>query len=114
MAKNLKALSDEEKDWLNNNYNIIFKPDIGFIVNRTGYDRRVIHDAGKKFILSTPIRKITISKLAQDLWVNKYQDKYTLIDVQSAISTLIVTYQDLSDEDINKQLQRASSKIKEI
>lgn len=114
MAKNIKALTDDEKDWLNENYSIKYNPDVGIIVSKNGYNRRVIHDRGQSFSINSEVRKITISKDAQELWINKYLDKYTLIDVQAAISTLIVTYQDLTDDEIDSQLVRASSKIKEV
>ena len=55
-------------------------------------------------------RRIKITKNAIDLWSEKYIDEYSLIEVQNAINTLIVTYQTVTQEHVTGQLERTRSK----
>lgn len=110
MAKNLRALTKEELDFLNSKYEFTYIPNY-IVTTCTGFGRKVLHDVNKSFSLNTPIRKIKITKEAIDFWVNEFRNEYTLLDVQNAISSLIVTYQDISLEDIKTALKRGDSLI---
>ena len=46
-------------------------------------------------------------------WINKYKDTYSLVDVQNSLSSLVVSYQDITDDSIDEQLKRKTLKIKE-
>lgn len=147
MAKNLRALSDDELEFINanytfeilnfeNNYRNIYKfvedklddttkkelsDMIDYIVkNDSKYisvttkncvRRTVLHNINESFLVSTPIRKISFSKEAINYWINDFRDKYTLADVQNAISVLTITYQKVDKNEIKKQLERKTSKV---
>lgn len=117
MAKNLRALTDEELEYVKQEYFFELLTDSNgnmqlIVYTRSYPNRKTLHDVNNKFILSTPRRKVTISKEAIQLWINEYKDKgYSLIEVQNAISCLIVTYQNLNREDIQNQLDRKTTRI---
>ena len=114
VSNNTRALSQAEIEYLNDRYSFELIGD--YIITKVkGYDRKVLHDIDKSFVLNTPIRKISISKEAIDLWMNFFRlDGYTLIDVQNAISSLIVTYQDVTEPDVKSILDRKVKEIKKI
>ena len=117
MAKNLKALTDEELDYLRETYQFDVMGDylvVSCVVNGQVYNRKTLHNKNESFNLTTKMRKITITPQAIEMWLEKYKDNYSLIEVQNAINTLIITYQPLNDEEMLNQLSRKGSKIKEI
>lgn len=113
MAKNLRALTDEELEYIVNNYVFELKGQ-DIMVMKKGYGLKTLHTIDKSFSLKTKLRRVTISKDAIDLWIEKYQSKYSLIEVQAAISRLIVTYQDLTEDEIAKQLEKSNKNIKKL
>ena len=115
MIYSYKVLSDEELDYLIDRYSFgtaVVDQNTYIVVKCKDYNRMVLHDATRKFTINSPIKRLTISKEAISLWLNNYKDKYSLIEVQNALSTLIITYQDLTLDDISKQLERKTVKIK--
>lgn len=111
MAKNIRALTDEELEFIKNKYNFELVGDF-ICVSTNGYDRKVLHSIDKPFSINS-IRKVTISKPAIDAWINKFRAMgYSLVEVQNAMSVLIVTWQDITDEEVENQLARKTSKIK--
>jgi len=115
MAKNLRALTDEELNFIDNNYKFETLEDKNnkryIIVSFNGYDRRVLHDFDKPFLINTSVRKVNISTDAINYWYNDFKDNYSLIEVQNAINVLIVLYQPVNKEEIEKQLKRRTSKV---
>lgn len=113
MAKNLKALTEEELDYMKDKYSFkLFENYI--VVTCKGYNRTTLHEINSPFEIRSPLRKIKISKQAINLWITKYQNTYSLVEVQNAISTLIVTYQEVNSENIDSCIKRNSTRIKEI
>lgn len=108
MAGNLKALTIDELKYFVDRYDIELV-DKYIVVNCKTLKRKTLHDLDAGFELSTPVRKINISKKAIDLWKDQYIGKYSLIEVQNAINTLIITYQNLNDTQISEQLKRTKS-----
>lgn len=146
MAKNIKALTDDDFEFINGTYQFRLINSIDYdnfikVANQmvdsgelsekvlkelidsfnkkdyiatscAGYDRTVLHDINKSFSINTSIkRKISISEKAINLWLKKYLNKYSLIEIQNAINTLLVTYQDLTDDNISSQLERKKARI---
>lgn len=114
MIGNLKILSDDELKYLTDRY--IFGTAIVdnmkyIVVKCKDYNRMVLHEITHKFTINSPIKRLTISKEAIDLWLNHFNN-YSLIEVQNAINSLIVSYQDLTFDDILSQLARKTLKIK--
>ena len=64
----------------------------------------------KGFSLKSPIRKITISKDAMKIWKENYAEEYSLIEVQNAINTLMITYQDVNQSQLDRELKKIRSK----
>ena len=69
MAGNLKALSIDELKYFLDRYDISLVGDY-ILVNCKTLKRKTLHDLDKGFELSTPVRKINISKNAIDIWHN--------------------------------------------
>ena len=146
MAKNLRALTDEELDFINDNYvfevlnfsdnykniyefvkdkldettrkelldmiNYMMKDSKYITVTTKNYQKRtVLHNINESFLISTSLRKVSFSKEAINYWLNDFRDKYTLAEVQNAISILTVTYQKVNKEEIKKQLERKTAKV---
>lgn len=109
MAGNLKALSVDELKYFLDRYDIKLLDDYILVTCKT-LNRKTLHDLDKGFPLSTPIKKMNITKQAIELWKNDYKDSYSLIEVQNAINTLIITYQNVNDFQIREQLKRTKSK----
>lgn len=127
MGKNLRALVPDEFEYINNKYKfsllvngVEIKPKeeynknaISYIIVETSdYNRRVLQDIDKPFSINTPIRRLTISKDAIDMWIEYFKYDFTLIEVQSAISALIVTYQKVDATEVKKQMLRQNATIK--
>lgn len=110
MAKNLRALSKTELDFLKEKYKFELFGDF-IVTSCAGIDRKILHPINKSFAINTPIRKITISELAIKMWIEHFQSNYNLLEVQNAISSLIVTYQDISVEDVGKILAKGGTLI---
>ena len=113
---NIKALTDEDLYYFDKNYNfeLIENKKYILVYCKSYPNRKTIHSVDEGFNISGGKRKLKITKKAIDLWINKYYNQYSLIQVQNAISTLIVTYQSLTENDIEEQLKRKTAKIKEI
>lgn len=109
MAGNLKALSIDELKYFLDRYEITLNGDYIVVICKT-LDRKTLHDLDKGFPLSTPVKKMNITKQAIDIWRNNYVGHYSLIEVQNAINTLIITYQNVNDSQIKEQLRRTKSK----
>ena len=105
MAGNLKALTIDELKYFLDRY-VITTAGNYIVVECKTLNRKTLHDLDKDFQLSTPVRKINISKQAIDIWVKDYIDTYSLIEVQNAINTLIITYQNVNDSQIKEQLKQ--------
>lgn len=114
MARNLKMLTKDELDYINNNYSFELVGDY-IIAKFNSYNRKILHSINEDFTLNTKARKITITAHAIKLWIEHFKDNYSLIDVQNAINTLIITYQNPSDFEVGNQLNGKNIKnIKEI
>lgn len=111
MAKNLRALTDEELDFIDSNYVFEVLENKYIIVSFKGYNRKVLHDIDKPFLINTSVRKVNISIEAINYWLEDFKDNYSLIEVQNAINVLIVLYQPVNKEEIEKQLKRRTSKV---
>lgn len=110
--KNVKPLEKEELDYIDKNYLLTLKDDY-IIVQKVGYNRKVMHDVNELFDLNTSKRKIRITPVAIKYWIDNFQNKYSLVAVQNAINELIVCYQDVSLENIQEHLANGCFKIKE-
>lgn len=118
MAKNLKALTDEELAYLQKTYKFELMGDYIAVSCSTAtgatYNRKTLHIVSEPFTLSTKVRKITITTQAINLWIDKYKDNYSLMEVQNAINLLIITYQDVTEQNIETQLKRGQAKIETL
>lgn len=114
VGNNTRALNSEELEFLNDRYS--FELIDEYIVTKVkGYDRKVLHDIDKSFVLNTPIRKITITEEAIKYWIHHFRKMgRTLLDVQNAINSLIVTYQDVSKNEVENALNNKIDEIKKI
>ena len=113
MARNVKALNDSELHYIKTKYSFELQGDYIY-VSYIEYNRKVVHPITESIILSTKVRKVTITKEAIEQWIKYYKDDYSLIEVQNAINTLIVTYQVINNENMALQLKRFKERETEI
>lgn len=113
MTGNTKALTNEELEFVMGKYKFELFDD--YIVVCTN-GRRTLHKKDDSFSLLLPLerRRIKITKKAIDIWIDKYQNKYTLIEVQNAINTLVVTFQNVTNDSLDGQLERSRSKLNNL
>lgn len=103
---NLKALTFEELQYIKNNYEFDLRDEYIYVVKK-GYNRITAHKIGEPFALSTKLRKINIHPKAVNLWIESYKDKgYSLIEIQNVLNTLVVTYQDITTENVEAKLKK--------
>lgn len=110
MTGNIKALTDDELKFVVERYEF---SDMGdSVLVKTG-NRHTLHSKDTGFSLLLPIgrRRIKITPKAIGLWLDGYKNKYSLIEVQNAINTLVVTYQSVTAENLSGQLKRTRSKL---
>ena len=113
MKGNIKALTNDELKFVNERYD--FKlTEYGILVIANG--RKTLHEFDKSFSLLLPLERriIKIKKSAIDLWSKKYIDKYSLIEVQNAINTLAVTFQNIAESTIDEQIKVTRSKLNNL
>ena len=110
MRGNTKALTNEELKFVVDKYS--FELFDNSIIVKTN-NRKTLHDRNESFSLLLPLerRRIKITSKAIDLWIKSYMNKYSLIEVQNAINTLCVTFQNVTEENIHQQLERSRSKL---
>ena len=113
MTGNIKALTNEELAFVVSKYHFSLFNDC-IVVNSN--NRKTLHDKNESFSLLLPLerRRIKITTKAIDLWIRKYIEKYSLVEVQNAINTLIVTYQSPNEENIDGQLKRTRAKLNNL
>ena len=63
MARNVKALNDSELHYIKTKYSFELQGDYIY-VSYIEYNRKVVHPITESFILSTKVRKVTITKEA--------------------------------------------------
>lgn len=104
-------LTKKELDFLNDKYSFTISGN-DVVVECNNLKRRILHSANESFSLNTQIRRITITKETISLWKNIFKDQYSLLDVQNAMNSLLVTYQPTSVENIQQVLKNESVEIK--
>lgn len=109
---NIRPLTEYELKYFNDRYVVLIKDDM-IVVKAKTMNRQTCHSLDG-FNIFTNKRKIHISKEAIQLWSCKFKDKYTLFDVQNAISILLTTYQDVTIENVSKQLSKENNLITRI
>ena len=110
MTGNTKALTNDELKYILGKYQFNL---VGDYILVLANGRKTLHDKTKGFSLLLPLerRRVKIGTDAIDLWINKFMEKYSLIEVQNAINTLIVTYQKPTNQNVEGQLERTRSKL---
>lgn len=108
---NVKLLTARELDTFNDKY-IIECDDEFLYVKFKYYNRCTAHPIDKPFSINSSIRKISFSIDAITIW-RALKDKYTLFDVQQAVNTCLITYQEINESNVRKVLESAMHKIKE-
>ena len=112
-SNNRQTLTEKELNYLNEKYEFSIADD-NVLVSVKNYDRTTAHKIDTGFSLNTDVKKIFISSDAIKFWQNSFSKDYTLLDVQNAINTLIVLYQNVSLEDVKKQLETKTNEIKVV
>lgn len=112
-GNNFKLITNEEIEYLNEKYSFDISGN-KILVTPTGFNRVTAYDIDSAFRLNTKVRTVTISPEAIRYWIDKYQNKYSLFEVQNAISALLILCQDINEENIDNVLKRKSVSIKKI
>lgn len=111
-ARNIKALTREELEFLNNMYFITIEGNDIVVSTKVS---KTLHNKNELFTLKTPIRKMSFTKEGIDMWSKYFKDQYyTLIDVQNMVNVLKITYQDVTPENVLNKLENGIQRIKTI
>jgi hypothetical protein len=94
---------EEKKAW-NDKYIITYDPAIGIICESRKNHQRTIHSPEFGFIMATDNRHVTITKTDIDIWKDHFYPAVTLLDVHDAISILVNTEQEITEENIRKYI----------
>ena len=107
---NIKLMTKSELKLLNDIYTFKYI-DGGILATTKNYNRKVIHDIDKKFLINSKIRNIYITPQAMKMWVDNFQNsEYTLLDIQNAINSLIISYQNIDKSELIKELNILSKR----
>ena len=110
MKGNYLVLNEDQLKAFNERYVISIVGD-KISTKTKDYKRVTLHsiEDGFQAIIIMNNRKITfkITPRAIKLWMNeKFNDKYSLIDIQNIINKVIVSHQVVTDEDIFEELNK--------
>lgn len=103
MGPNIKLLSNEQRVKLSQIYNFELKDDT-IIVTTKNYSRKTAHSCNESFSINSPIRKITITPDAIQMW-SKLNFEYHLINIQQIVNYLAITYQDINVDNVKNFLR---------
>ena len=106
----VKPITYSEFEFINGKYKFELMGDY-VVVHTMDSARATLHRKDKSFILNTALRKLTISKRAMALWEEYFNPEFTLLEVQYAINSLVVTYQDVTVDDVLNILERGNTKV---
>ena len=107
---NLKVLSEDELKYFLDRYTIKIVGSY-VLVHCENPKRNTVHNMNDSFSLTTPVRKIKISKDAINYWKDVFMDKYSLIEVQNAMNFLQITYRTVNISQLTKQLKKMNQNI---
>ena len=115
MARNnVKLLTKNELDYFNRRYNIYLDGE-NIVVKINNYKRETIHPFGVPFFINArKIRKINFNEDAINIWAEFLSngEKYTLVDVQQAVNSLHIAFQDINFYSVENLLLKDNIKIK--
>ncbi len=114
MSKNnIKLLTTTQLDALRDKYSFELV-DSEILVRTTTIKRITRHPDNASFhINARPIRKVSFSIEAINIWKELYDSKhYNLLDVQQAVNVLTVTYQKLTKEAVIQLIETGIKKLK--
>lgn len=107
---NIKLLTKDERQYLNENYIFVVKDDL-LLVKVKDFARTTSHDINHNFFIKSKVRKLTIITDAMKMWIKYFIDsKWTLIDVQNAVNSLIISYQEINFENVECRLRHIEEK----
>lgn len=84
------------------------------VVSVSGYNRATAHpiDQGFSIVYGKRSRRMNLSVEAIDLWRTRFYGKRSLFEVQNAVNTLYVLYQEPTADNVAKLLRRGTAAIK--
>lgn len=98
-------LRTDELEFLNDIYSFkTINDNKDIVVECRHFNRKTLHSSDSGFIISSKIRKLSITKEAIDYWINHFKDTASLIDVQHAINKLTIMYEDVNLEALKNEL----------
>lgn len=103
---NIKVLTTNERLYLNRRYSFSVDGNSIF-VKVNDFKRVTAHPIGEKINLRSSVRqRLVLSNEALTLWREMYIGKRSPIDIQNAINFLKVSYQEVTNEAIEKALKQ--------
>lgn len=111
--KNIKILTDDELRYLKEKYYFEITQSLDgskyIAVKTSTCNRKVLHDASKTFTINTAIKRVSITSEAVSYW--QLLPEYDLFTIQNTINILLITYQEISKDEIIKQIKINRIKI---
>lgn len=109
---NVRLMTDNELQLLKHRYSFSFDENYIY-VDTTLRSRRTLHPVDSPFAINVKkVRKICFSLDAIQIWKSLYEEKVNLLDVQQAVNKLVITFQDITLENVKEILNGKSLKIK--
>lgn len=103
---NIKLLEPNDLEYLNDKYTFKLDANGNVVVGNKYYNRYTTHDATKTFSLNTKVKRISFNPEIIALW-KKFKESgldCTLFDVKQAVTKLYISYQDITQNNVEKLL----------
>jgi len=82
-------------------------------ITPSNWNRTTVHPMNKDFIVQSKSRKIILHTYSMKIWSKYFKNEYSVFDIENAINTLTILYQDITNENIVKILQKENLQIRE-
>lgn len=102
--RNMKFLDANLLKFAKENYKFDIMGDF-VVVTAIKLNRKCLHPIDENFYIKIYTRKLTITKDTISLWMDKYKNECSLIELQNAINQLVLTYQNVNDTNIKSILK---------
>lgn len=111
---NVRLMTENELILLKKRYK--FTIENNKIVVRTSIrSRETLHDIDKPFAINVKkVRKICFSQDAIQIWKSLYEEEANLLEVQQAVNKLVITFQDITLDNVKEILNGKNLKIKGV
>lgn len=114
IRNNVKLLTPAQLTALKERYSFSYdKENDKVIVSIIGYNRSTVHNGNETFHINAKFRRVTISAEMIEIW-KQLSFEFNLLDVQQAINTLYISYQEVTVDSVKKMIEQKKLRLKMI